>query len=557
MSAGGSWIGKGWMRGPRGKFIMLACFLWVLALFFVPASSAPFSSLSTFTSSGATSPPTDAPPEEPVHKPADKAADKAADKPAPVPVPAPPKTCIDYTRHSLLRNEPLSTGAYELPYQRPSPECRTFKSTVVDDAIERMRGEIKDPDLFRLFENTFPNTLDTAVKWRGVAANNSDEELAFLITGDINAMWIRDSANQVAPYRTVLKSRDDDVASIFRGAINLQARYLNTSPYCNAFHPPPESGMEPDINRAQYAVTPQYDDHVVFTCNFELDDFGGFLQLSHDYYKRTGDLDFFGRFQWADAVRTILATSEAMRAPTYDPVDGTWNPSPYTFQSQTMSAAGTLANNGIGSPVNYTGMVRSPFRPSDDAALFEFLVPANMMLSRYLASTADIMARLPGDAAPGLAREMRDMAQGIREGIEQFGIIPVPGGENGDRMFAYEVDGFGGQNLMDDANVPSLLSAPFLGYVEAGDAVYRATRRFVLSPRNPWWSRGPVLSAVGSPHIRPGAPWPMAAIVRALTSDDDEEIEDQLRALVSSTDGLGLMHESVSSVDAHRWTRQW
>lgn len=545
------------------------CFIWVLALFLVPASSAPFSSFTAFVAAPeSANKAVDRPVDEPVDKATDKPTDEPADQPAvkldakPPSAPAvdtpqapPQPRCVDYSRHSMLRNEPLSTGAHELPYQRPSPHCRTFNSTVVDDAIERMRKEIQDPDLFRLFENTFPNTLDTAVKWRGVAANNSDEELAFLITGDINAMWIRDSANQVAPYKTVLKSRDDDVASIFRGAINLQARYLTISPYCNAFHPPPESGMEPDVNGAMYAVTPRYDDHVVFTCNFELDDFGGFLQLSHDYYERTGDLDFFGSFQWIEAVQSILATSEAMRSPTYNPKDGTWNPSPYTFQSQTMSSAGTLANNGIGSPVAYTGMVRSPFRPSDDAALFEFLVPANMMLSRYLASTAEIMERLPGDIAPGVARQMKDMAEEIRAGIEEFAVIPSPG-EEGD-IFAYEVDGFGGRNLMDDANVPSLLSAPFLGYLNRTDTVYQNTRRFVLGPRNPWWCEGPVISAIGSPHIRPGAAWPMAAIVRALTSDDDVEITEALRELVGSTDGLGLMHESVSSVDAHRWTRQW
>ena len=150
---------------------------------------------------------------------------------------------------------------------------------------------------------------------------------------------------------------------------------------------------------------------------------------------------------------------------------------------------------------------------------------------------------------------MKDMAEEIRAGIEEFAVIPSPG-EEGD-IFAYEVDGFGGRNLMDDANVPSLLSAPFLGYLNRTDTVYQNTRRFVLGPRNPWWCEGPVISAIGSPHIRPGAAWPMAAIVRALTSDDDVEITEALRELVGSTDGLGLMHESVSSVDAHRWTRQW
>lgn len=417
------------------------------------------------------------------------------------------KSCPNYSSFSQSRNPPLSSGAYKLASQRPAPECRTFNSTLVEDAIKQLKDKIYDEELFRLFENTFPNTLDTAVKWQGVAANNSAEELAFVITGDINAMWIRDSANQIAPYKTVLKDKKDDIASLFRGVINLQARYLIISPYCNAFQPPPESSMRPDQNGGIYAVTPSYDRNIVYTCNFELDDFGGFLQLSHDYYTATGDVEFFGKFQWISAVQSILAASEEMRKPTYGP-DGVWIRPAYTFQSQTMSGSGTLGNNGIGSPVNETGMVRSPFRPSDDAAAFDFSIPANMMLARYLESTSKIMERLP-NAPKELTRQMRDMASGIKDAISHWGIVKAP---NGKQIFAYEVDGFGGQNLMDDANIPSLLSAPFLGYLDKKDPVYQNTRDFVLSRSNPWWCSGPYINAIGSPHIRPGMAWPMSSI---------------------------------------------
>ncbi|KAI1372104.1 glycoside hydrolase family 125 protein [Hypoxylon crocopeplum] len=460
--------------------------------------------------------------------------------------------CPGYSSFSQSRNLPLSSGAYKLASQRPAPECRTFNSSLIEDAINRMKDEIYDDDLFRLFENTFPNTLDTAIKWRGVAANNSEEELAFVITGDINAMWIRDSSNQIAPYKTVLKDATNDIASVFRGVINLQARYLIISPYCNAFQPPPESNMPPDYNGGIYSVTPSYDRNVVFTCNFELDDFGGFLQLSHDYYTATGDVDFFGKFQWIAAVQSILAASDAMRRPTYGP-DGEWIRPAYTFQSQTMSASGTLGNNGMGSPVNDTGMVRSPFRPSDDSALFDFQIPANMMLSRYLQSTSEIMERLP-NAPKGLTQEMRNMASDIKAAVDHWGIVTAP---NGQKIFAYEVDGFGGQNLMDDANIPSLLSAPFLGYVDKNDTVYQNTRAFVLSRSNPWWCAGPYINAVGSPHIRPGAAWPMAAIMRAMTSDDDGEIVTAVKEVLRTTDGYGLIHESVDSFDTSNWTRQW
>lgn len=172
-------------------------------------------------------------------------------------------SCPNYADYSQNRHEPLSDGAFRLAYMRPEPACRTFNSTLVEDAVTRVKQQIWDPDLARLFENTWPNTLDTAIKWQGVAANNTDEELCFVITGDIDAMWVRDSANQIAPYKYVLDSPADDVASVFRGVINLQARYLVVNPYCNAFQPPPESGISPDSNGGIYSVNPSYDRNFV------------------------------------------------------------------------------------------------------------------------------------------------------------------------------------------------------------------------------------------------------------------------------------------------------
>ncbi|KAK8002737.1 Lysine biosynthesis regulatory protein LYS14 [Apiospora arundinis] len=460
--------------------------------------------------------------------------------------------CPNYSSHSQQRHKPFSTGAYALSYQRPDPACRTFNSSGVEEIIVRLKGEIFDPDLYRLFENTFPNTLDTAIKWRGVAANNTAEELCFVITGDINAMWIRDSADQVAPYKSAMTNTTDEIASVFRGVLNMQARYLVISPYCNAFHPPPESGMEPDINTHPYQVTPPYDKKLVFTCNFELDDFAAFLQLGHDYYNATGDVDFFGKFQWIYAIQSIMSASKNLKQPTYGP-DGEWVVPEYTFQSETFTASGTLGNHGIGNPVNYTGLIRSPFRPSDDAATYDFSIPANMMMAVYLESNANIMERLP-NAPAGLAREMRDMAAEIREAVKTWGTVKAPSGK---RVFAYEVDGYGGQNLMDDANVPSLLSAPFLGYLDKNDEIYQNTRSLILSRSNPFWCQGPIISGIGSPHVQPGATWPMSNIIRIMTTDDDVEIKTNIKMVLSSTAGLGLIHESVNSFDANRWSRQW
>lgn len=464
--------------------------------------------------------------------------------------------CPDYSSYSTKRHAPFSNGIYQLSYMRPDPACRTFNSSDVEDVLAQMRGVIKDPDLYRLFENTYPSTLDTAIKWRGFAANNSEEELTFVITGDIDAMWLRDSANQVQPYRSLIKANDsstDGLASLFRGVINIQARYLLFGPFCNAFQAPVESGIPPAENGAAVGVTvkPPYDNSTVFECKYELDSLAAFLEVSTDYYAATQDVEFFGKFQWLSAVRAVLDTAKSMLTPTYGE-DGRVLESPYTFRPG--------LNDGVGSPVaNGTGLIRSAFRPSDDNTLYQLFIPANMMFSRNLATTAEIVAAL-GDAGPaGLATEMTDLSNALREAIETYAI--VTDANTGTRIFAYEVDGFGSTAIMDDANIPSLLSAPFLGYLDVKDEVYQNTRAAILDQTdpigNPYFMRGPVINAVGGPHAGLGQAWPMASIMRILTTDDEREITTSLKEIVSSTDGLGLIHESVNTFNQSDWTRQW
>lgn len=483
------------------------------------------------------------------------------------------QSCPDYSSYAQARHEPFSSGKHALSSARPAPACRTFKSTTVESLLTNTSAAIADPDLARLFTNTYPNTLDTAIRWRGRSATNPDEELAFLITGDIDAMWLRDSANQLQSYLAVLEpdatfpssnstepAPENTIASLFRGVINLQARYLVTAPFCNAFQPPPESGLPPAANpaAASDSVFPPYDAAKVFECKYELDSLAAFLQLSADYFEATHDAAFFGRFSWLRAVRAVLDTAGAMTAGTYGP-GGEVVGSAYVFTRLTTRATETLVNDGVGSPVRETGMVRSAFRPSDDATTFQFLVPANMMFARYLASASLIVEGL-GDKAPqGLAEEMVAFSGRIREGVTKYGIVPVVGGNGSvETVYAYEVDGFGSAALMDDANVPSLLAAPVFGYLANTDPVYQRTRTRLLSPEgNPYFMKGSAINGIGGPHVGPGMAWPMASIVRILTSEDDDEIVKVLRELLSSTDGLGLMHESVNSNNPSQWTRQW
>lgn len=304
-------------------------------------------------------------------------------------------------------------------------------------------------------------------------------------------MWLRDSANQLRSYKSLLAANEsaDSLASLFRGAINLQARYIIKNPYCNAFQAPSESGLPPENNDAAKTdiVEPPYDTGFVFECKYELDSISAFLQLSSDYYEETEDQGFFGRFQWVQAVETILNVTEGLLVGTYAD-DGAINESPFTFQRESNRASETLLNNGAGSPIRGgTGLVRSAFRPSDDSTIFQLFIPANMQFSSYLGKSAEIMKSLDED----LAKRMSDFAGSVRDAINTVGKVNhATFGE----MYAYEVDGYGSSVLMDDANVPSLLGAPILDFVDVSDPTYQNTRDFVLSKSNPYYNWGPVFS---------------------------------------------------------------
>jgi meiotically up-regulated gene 157 (Mug157) protein len=455
--------------------------------------------------------------------------------------------CPNYVSYAGVPHGPKSAGRFGLAYQRPAPECRSFRSKAVEDTVERMRGVIKDPDMMRLFENTFPNTLDTAIRWKGVLGA-TDEELTFMITGDINAMWLRDSANQMQSYLPLLaaSASPDSIASLYRGVINIDARFLLHSPYCNSFQIPPLPGL-PKSGGSDWGgdqVVPAPDPAWGWECKYELDSLAAFLQISSEYYTATKDLAFFGKYNWVAAVQKVLDTAEAMTASTYA-ADGNVNKSPYEFHR----SGERIPNNPV---ANGTNLIRSVFRPSDDVTNYELFIPANMMFARYLEETAKIMAQIANQKP--LADRMSARAKSLREAIAKHGVVkhPVHG-----EIYAYEVDGYGSSMIMDDANIPSLLSAPMLGFVSRSDPVYQNTRKMILSTGNPFWAWGPALSSVGSPHVGPGMGWPMASVVRILTSDDDKEIMFCLKELLATTGGLGLMHESVNSFDPSHWTRQW
>lgn len=394
-------------------------------------------------------------------------------------------------------------------------------------------------------------------------------------------MWLRDSANQILSYLPVLRpsSNPESLAALFRGVINAHSRYIKVTPYCHAYPPPPESGFSSPMNGAYHQNKVHmfgkqgYDQKKTFDCKWELDSLASFLQISSEYYNATRDLGPFKKYKWIETVEVILNAADAMRTATYTS-DGHIAESGYTMTGRTDRATETTSNNGLRNPVIWTGMVRSTFRPSDDATIFQFFIPGNMMFARYLEAAAGIMDVMDTQRSRDLAVSMRTMAAEIRAGITKYGIVshPLFGA-----MFAFEVDGYGSQvcyavscftghrtlilcqNLMDDANLPSLLSASMMGYVSSRDEVYQNTRLFALSKANPYWAFGEVYNAIGGPHMGPTKGWPLASIVRILTSEDTsgEEMSRELREILGSTDGLGLVHESINSWNGKDWSRQW
>ncbi|KAK0636894.1 hypothetical protein B0T17DRAFT_93594 [Bombardia bombarda] len=479
--------------------------------------------------------------------------------------------CPDYAQYAAVPHRPLSEGPLALPYQRPDPRCRTFQSDAIEKVIADITSRMKDPDLARLFENTFPSTTDTTVKFHtdgGDSSNDGSKQQqpkrgqetgawegpqSFIITGDILAEWLRDSTNQLAPYQP-LALKDPAIFTLILGAINTQSEYVIDAPYCNAFQPPPISGLPVSANGQDDAVHPAYEPSSVFECKYELDSLAHFLALANDFHEHTGSRKFMTT-RWYQALDALLRVLEAQSQSTFAPDTGAFQSNEYTFQRRTNTATETLALNGNGNPLNNgTGLIRSAFRPSDDATVFGFFIPANAMMAVELMRTAAVLKSTGDKADARLAKTVEVWSQSIVDGIWEHGVVHHR--KYGD-VFAYEVDGYGSALMMDDANYPSLLALPLMGFVKANDPTYMNTRRMLLEKgSNPYYLEGRDFRGIGGPHIGLQNAWPMSLLVQAQTSEDDREIKACLDLVLSSAK-LGLIHESVDVNWAVSYTRSW
>lgn len=377
---------------------------------------------------------------------------------------------------------------------------------MVEQVIEQVTTRMVDKDLARLFENAFPNTLDTTVRWHTTGESAHTELKArgfkdegewegpqsFVVTGDINAEWLRDSTNQLLQYQP-LANKDKAIFNLILGAINTQSEYVIESPYCNAFQPPPPSKLSATQNGQDDVVHPAYEPSFVFECKYELDSLAHFLAIGNTFHNHTKSTDFLNP-RWYKALDTVLQVLEQQSQSTFNPATSRFERNAYTFRRRTDQGTETLPLSGTGNPLNWgTGLVRSAFRPSDDSTILGFYIPANAQMAIELSRTAEILSAIPGKAE--LSQRLQTKADKIAKGIWEHGVVEhkVWG-----RVFAYEVDGYGSHILMDDANVPSLMALPILGFVDLDDEVYQNTRKMLLSKEgNPYYLEGTAFHGIG------------------------------------------------------------
>ncbi len=414
--------------------------------------------------------------------------------------------------------------------QRPAEDKRLFKSDAVERKIKEIKAQLKNPYLAWMFENCFPNTLDTTVHFREL--NGKPD--TFVYTGDIHAMWLRDSGAQVWPY-VQLANEDPKLKDMLEGVIRRQFMCVNIDPYANAFNDGPVGGeWQSDMTDMKKELHER---------KWEIDSLCYPIRLAYHYWKVTGDASIFDE-AWVEAMKNVLQTFKEQQRKN--------GVGPYQFQRRTERALDTLNNNGKGAPVNPVGLIVSSFRPSDDATTLQFLVPSNFFAVTSLRKAAEVLTQVNKNEA--MAKECTDLADEVETALKKYATYNHP---KFGTIYAFEVDGFGNHLLMDDANVPSLLAMPYLGDVDINDPIYQNTRRFVWSDSNPYFFKGKAGEGIGGPHVDYAMVWPMSIMMKAFTSQDDAEIKDCIRMLMHTDAGTGFMHESFHKDDPTKFTREW
>lgn len=403
------------------------------------------------------------------------------------------------------------------------PECVNKRMDKYCEVIEK-----HSPKLASLYRNCYPNTLETATEFL-------DDGSVFVLTGDIPAMWLRDSTAEVSHYIPLAKD-NKDIRDIINGVIRKQREYIAIEPYANAF-------KRACDNHEEFNDYPK-NHPIVWERKYEIDSLCYPIRLTYLYWKATGDNSILDE----SFIGSVKTTVSLWRTEQHH-----MEKSPYRFTRKNCPKQDTIHNNGIGAPVEYTGMTWSGFRPSDDACRYGYLVASNMFAVVALGYIAEMLEAVYPDEKELIA-ECNALKSEIRDGIEEHAVI---NNEKYGKIYACEVNGKGDYFLFDDANVPSLLSAPYIGYCDCKDETYRNTRRFILSKDNPYYYEGKFAKGVGSPHTPKGYIWHIALSMQGLTSDNAEEIREILHMLETTDADTGYMHEGFDANNPKKFTRSW
>lgn len=403
---------------------------------------------------------------------------------------------------------------------------------MIQKTMDRFLAELREkaaecPHLMELFVNCYTNTLNTTVKPMGDGTTH-------VITGDIPAMWLRDSAAQLRPYLFLAKE-DEEICELIAGLVRRQFQYICTDEYANAFNDSASGACwekdDPDQNPW------------VWERKFEIDSLCYPIQLSYLLWKNTGCTSQFNE-QFTEGVEKILHvfTTEQYHE----------EKSPYRFVRANCGFRDTLSREGKGALVKSgTGLIWSGFRPSDDACTYGYLIPSNMFAVVVMGYLEEIAKEIYHDEK--LAERAAALKKEVYEAIEKIGCTRT---EEFGTVYAYETDGYGMFNLMDDANVPSLLAMSYLGY-PADAEIAANTRKLLFSDANPYFFKGKAARGIGSPHTPSGYIWHIAMAMEGLTDSDRARKREILENMAQTTAGKHMMHEGFCCDDDSRYTREW
>jgi hypothetical protein len=415
--------------------------------------------------------------------------------------------------------------------KRPALADRKFTSVEVEKTIKTVKSVIKDEEIAWLFENCFPNTLDTTIDYEIIDGKPD----TFVITGDIDAMWLRDSTAQVWPYMPLI-SKDEKLKKLVKGLINRQVKCVLLDPYANAFFKDKTriSHWESDETQMLPGVHER---------KWEVDSLCYVVRLANEYYQITKDASIFDE-DWDKAMRLIVKTFKTEQRKN--------NESEYYFSRKTISVIDSPPFDGTGRPAKPNGLICSMFRPSDDATMYPYLISSNIFAVLSLKQLGAIYSTVLDENE--FATICEEMSTEVDNAIKKHAISKHL---DFGKIYAYEVDGFGNRLFMDDANVPSLMSLAYLGAHKATDSIYANTRNFLLSENNPYFLKGKFAEGQASPHTGKNKIWPMGIILRAMTSTDIEEIKKCLKMLKATHAGTGFMHEGFDKDDPKEYGRDW